>query len=190
MWLTKSVINGSASTRLEVEVNVEYGTVSILAVIQVCGLKQLCKQFFNLLPYFVFDLFDNESFAPDGSSILAIWTPVVGCPLYIPVSFTVFLRCRESFCGTSLPSSEKHLSSQVPAVGLFGFFGGFVLLLFWFFSPLFIKIGHYWANTDFSLDIGKHRDDLWRLTRKLLFFSYFFLYWAFKIYLSSFLLAH
>lgn len=52
--------------------NVEYGTVSILAVIQVCGLKQLCKQFFNLLPYFVFDLFDNESFAPDGSSILAI----------------------------------------------------------------------------------------------------------------------
>lgn len=41
-----------------------------------------------------------------------------------------------------------------------GFLGGFVLLLFWFFSPLFIKIGHYWANTDFSLDIGKHRDDL------------------------------
>lgn len=52
--------------------NIEYGTVSILAVIQVPALKQLCKQLFNLLQYFVFNLFDNESFAPDGCSVLAI----------------------------------------------------------------------------------------------------------------------
>lgn len=102
MRLTKSVVNGSASTRLEVELNVEYGTVSILVVTQVPGLKQLCKQIFGLLQYFVFDLFDNEIFAPDGCSLLAIWTPVVCCLLYIFVSLTAVLRCRESLW--SIPS--------------------------------------------------------------------------------------
>lgn len=52
--------------------NIEYGTVSILGVIQVPGLKQHCKQFFSLLQYFVFDLFGNESFGPDQCSLLAI----------------------------------------------------------------------------------------------------------------------
>lgn len=81
--------------------------------------------------------------------------PGVCCLLCIFVSFTAVLRCGESFCGESHPSSEKQLSSQLPAVGLFGF-----VFVFGFFA-MFIKIGHYWANTDFNLVIvhGKHRDD-------------------------------
>lgn len=54
--------------------NVEYGTVFILGVIQVAGLKQLCKhdQLFNLLQYFVLDLVANEGLAHDGCSFFAV----------------------------------------------------------------------------------------------------------------------
>lgn len=53
------------------------------------------------------------------------------------MSFTAVLRCGESFSGASHPSSEKQLSTWVPAVGLFGGFLGDLLFFCFGFVGFF-----------------------------------------------------
>lgn len=168
MWLTKSFTNGSATTRVEVGMNVEYGTICILGVIQVAGLKQLCKhhQLFNILQYFVFANVANESLACDGYSFLAMWTPVA-CSMF----FCPSLR----FWGVGKAFVEHPILVQKSSC-LFR-------SLLWSVSfARFIKISHYWTNTDFNLVTvhGKRIVVLWRLLPKVFyFFCCFFPYWAF-----------
>lgn len=121
-------------------------------IIQVPGLKQLCKQIFSLLQYFGFDLIVR--------ALLLMDVPFLPSELLVFVAYSTFLCPSLWFWDVGkafvehpvlVQKSNYLLRSQL-----------WVCLALLLFFAMFIKISHYWANTDFNFVIvhEKHRDDL------------------------------